>query len=116
MYVRAFAFRFLGLYAFFLAFRIENDKKKTQKTWSHLLGPVCIFLDREWKDGQLVEIKKDHVVYSISGDSTQYIISKDEVYHIVRKHNNVTTSDKTGECMGKNPMIFGPDGKNLYGK
>ena len=69
---------------------------KAKQTWSNLLGPVCIFLNREWKNGQLVEVKKDHVVYSISGDSTQYIITKDETYHIIRKHNNVTTADKTG--------------------
>ena len=89
---------------------------KAKQTWSNLLGPVCIFLNREWKNGQLVEVKKDHVVYSISGDSTQYIITKDEAYHIIRKRNNVTTADKTGKYTGKNPMVFGPDGKNLYGK
>lgn len=89
---------------------------KTQKTWSHLLGPVCIFLDREWKNGKLVEIKTDHVVYSISGDSTQYIITKDEAYSIIRKRNNLTKADKTGAYTGKNPMVFGPAGKNLYGK
>lgn len=90
--------------------------KKTQKTWSHLLGPVCIFLDREWKDGQLVEIKTDHVVYSISDDSTQYIITKDEAYNIIRKRIDLTKADKSGAYTGKNPMVFGPAGKNLYGK
>lgn len=89
---------------------------KTKQTWSHLLGPVCIFLDREWKNGQLVEVKKDHVVYSISGDITQYLMTKDEAYKIIRKRNTLKTSDKTGAYTGKNPMVFGPDGKNIYGK
>ena len=89
--------------------------KKARQTWSHLLGPVCIFLDEEWKNGQLVEIKTDHVVYSISGDSTQYIMTKDEAYNTIRKRNTITTSDKTGVYTGKNPMVFGPAGK-IYGK
>ena len=61
-------------------------------------------------------MKKEHVVYSISGDSEQYYMTKDEAYKIIRKRNLVTASDKKGEYTGKNPIVFGPAGKNLYGK
>ena len=77
---------------------------------------VCIFLDDKWQNGKLIEVQKDHVVYSLSGDPEQYIMTKDEAYSIIRSRKIVTSTGKGEAYTGSNPLIFGPAGVGLYGK
>ena len=86
-------------------------------TWLDLVGPVCIFLDGKWQNGNLDEIHKDRVVFSVSGDPTQFMMSKDEAYSCIRSRKIVNASEKQAKYNGKNAMVvFGPAGVNMYGK
>ena len=86
-------------------------------TWRDLVGPVCIFLDDKWQNGNLDEIYKDHVVFSVSGDPDQFIMSKDEAYSCIRSRKVVTASTKQQKYNGKNAIhVFGPLGVNVYGR
>ena len=82
-----------------------------------MVGPVCIFLHGKWQNGNLDEIHKDRVVFSVSGDPNQFMMSKDEAYSCIRSRKTVAASDKQEKYNGKNAMVvFGPAGVNVYGK
>ena len=99
----------------------EGPKKKTKMTgvatWGDLLGPMCIFLDDQWCDGCLIEVRENHVLYSLSEDpSEQFILQKDEAYKLIRSRKVVKSNGKGEKYNGSNPLIFGPDGACIYGK
>ena len=99
----------------------EGPKKKNKTTaaatWGDLLGPMCIFLDDQWCDGNLIEVRENHVLYSLSEDpSEQYILQKDEAYKLIRSRKVVKSNGKGQKYNGSNPLIFGPDGACIYGK
>ena len=64
----------------------------------------------------MIEVRANHVVYSLSGDPEMYIISKDEAYSIIRKRGTVSTAGKGTKYTGGNPLVFGPTGNNIYGR
>ena len=84
-------------------------------TWRDIVGPVCVFIDGRWKNGKVVEIRTNEVVYKLSGDPDTFIISKDEVNSIIRKRGTVASVGKGDQYTGSNPLIFGPKGYNIYG-
>ena len=85
-------------------------------TWRELCGPVCIYLDGEWKKGNLLEIHENHVVYSLAGDTDEFIITKDEARAIIRDRKMVSKKTGSGSYTGSNPLVFGPGGTSIYGK
>lgn len=99
----------------------EGPKKKNKTTaaatWGDLIGPMCIFLDDQWCDGNLIEVRENHVLYSLSEDpSEQFILQKDEAYKLIRSRKVVKSNGKGQKYNGSNPLIFGPDGACIYGK
>ena len=84
-------------------------------TWLDLCGPVSIYLDGEWKKGNLLEVRKDHVVYSLGCDADEFIITKDEARVIMRDRKFVSRTGN-GAYTGSNPLVFGPHGASIYGK
>ena len=86
-------------------------------TWLDLIGPVSIFLNGKWQNGNLDKIHKDQVFFSVSGDPAQFMMSKDEAYSCIRSRKIVNASAKQEKYNGKNAMVvFGPAGVNMYGK
>ena len=85
-------------------------------TWRDFIGPVCIFVDGRWQNGKVVEIRSHEVLYKLSGDPDSYIISKDEAHSIIRKRGKVALVGKGEKYTGKNPLVFGPKGCNIYGR
>lgn len=85
-------------------------------TWADLVGPICIFLDNKWCNGKLVEVRENHIVYSLSGSQDKFIVQKDQAYKIIRTRKVVQSTGKGEKYNGKNPLIFGPDGACIYGK
>ena len=86
-------------------------------TWGDLLGPMCIFLDDQWCDGCLIEVRENHVLYSLSENpSEQFILQKDHAYKLIRSRKVVKSNGKGEKYNGSNPLIFGPDGACIYGK
>ena len=99
----------------------EGPKKKTTTnmttTWSDLVGPMCIFLDEKWCDGNLIEVKEDHVLYSLDENPLeQFILQKDEAYQLIRTRKVVKAMGMGKKYNGNNPLIFGPHGACIYGK
>ena len=86
-------------------------------TWSDLVGPMCIFLDEKWCDGNLIEVKEDHVLYSLDENPLeQFILQKDEAYQLIRTRKVVKAMGMGKKYNGNNPLIFGPHGACIYGK
>ena len=85
-------------------------------TWRDFIGPVCIFVDGRWQNGKVVEIRADEVVYKLSGDPDSFIITKDEAHSIIRKRGTVASVGKGKQYTGRNPLVFGPKGCNIYGR
>ena len=99
----------------------EGPQKKTitkmATTWSDLVGPMCIFLDEKWCDGDLIEVKENHVLYSLAENPLdQFILQKDQAYKLIRTRKVVKAMGKGKKYNGDNPLIFGPDGACIYGK
>ena len=101
----------------------EGPKKKTMTsgaamttTWADLVGPICIFLDNKWCDGELIEVRENHVLYSLSDTQEQFIVKKDMAYKLIRTRKVVKTTGKGEKYNGDNPLVFGPDGAGLYGR
>ena len=95
----------------------EGPKKKTMTTWADLIGPMCIFLDDKWHDGELIAVRENHVLYSLdTSPPDQFILQKDLAYKLIRTRDIVKSIGKGGKYNGKNPLIFGPDGSSIYGK
>ena len=99
-----------------LGFPGEGPKKTAGSTWADLVGPMCIYLDEKWHNGELLDVRETDVVYSISGSPDQFIVSKDEAHKLIRPRNIVKTTGTGQKYNGKNPLIFGPDGSCLYGR
>ena len=85
-------------------------------TWLDLRGPVSIYLDGEWKKGNLLDVRENHVVYSLGCDDDEFIITKDEARDIIRDRKTVSRTGKKGAYTGSNPLVFGPGGVSIYGK
>ena len=85
-------------------------------TWRDLIGPVSAFVNGRWQNGKVVDIRTNDVVYKLSGDPDSFIISKDEAHSIIRKRITVTSVGKGETYTGSNPLVFGPKGRNIYGK
>ena len=81
-----------------------------------LCGPVCIFLDDEWKNGNVTRILENHIVYSIDGNTDEFEMLKDEAISIIRTRKFVSSSGKGKKYTGNNPLVFGPAGASIYGK
>ena len=99
----------------------EGPKKKTTTkmttTWADLVGPMCIFLDDKWCDGKLIEVKENHVLYSLAeSPMEEFILQKDQAYKLIRTRKVVKAMGKGEKYNGNNPLIFGPDGSCIYGK
>ena len=80
------------------------------------MGPVCVFVDGLWKNGKVVKLRSNDVVYKLSGDPDSYIISKDETHLIIHSRDTVVSVGKGDHYTGNNPLVFDPKGCNLYGK
>ena len=83
----------------------EGPKKKTTTkmttTWADLIGPMCIFLDDKWCDGKLIEVKENHVLYSLAeSPMEEFILQKDQTYKLIRTR-------KVVKAMGKGKNIMG---------
>ena len=75
---------------------------------------MSIYLDREWKKGNLLEVRENHVVYSLGSDTDEFIITKDEARDIIRDRKIVSRTGN-GSYAGSNPLVFGPHGVSIYG-
>ena len=85
-------------------------------TWKDLCGPACIFLDGEWKNGTVIRILENNIVYSLVGNADEFLMTKNEARLTIRAPNFVTSADKKQKYTGKNPLVFGPAGASIYGK
>ena len=85
-------------------------------TWLEFYGLVSIYLDGEWNQGILVEVRENDVVYSLSGDPEKYIMSKGEAHSIIRDRKILPYTDTGTAYTGSDPFVFGPDGVSIYGK
>ena len=85
-------------------------------TWLDLCGPVSIYVDGEWRHGNLLEVHENDVVYSLCGDDDEFIISKDTARSIIRDRKIVANARRANTYTGSNPLFFGPDGASIYGK
>ena len=86
-------------------------------TWSDLVGPMCIFLDEKWCDDDLIEVKENHVLYSLAENPLdQFILQKDQAYKLIRTRKVVKAMGKGEKYNGDNPLIFGPDAVHAFMK